>query len=398
MRVAALWLVAVALRWPGLRERPLWHDEGLTWAVASAPTWSEASARFLATEMHPPLYDLLATVALPLGPASAIRWPAFAASLATVAVLQRVASRAGGDAMGERAAWFCAVLPPLVAYGREGRPWALAVLAVALVLDARDRGSAARVLASLFALASGWGAGMVAAAVAVRDRAWSSIVALAVGGALAAPLVAHQMAGLRDFAARRPPSWPEDWLAMAGWWLTGWDAVPWALGAALWVGLATAPGPQVRALASATGLFVVLSVADLWPLGPHRGALLLMPFVALALAERLPGWNAVAMVVLLGGISVARFPGVPVTDISALCHDLAGVVVVDPSASPAWRANGCPSGVTFATRSVEPPMEEGVDWVVVAGRRAMFPWGPGKEAEGVRAVPASAGSGRESLE
>lgn len=127
-------LLAAALRLSGAASRPVWTDEGWT-AWAARDHRPSVILDKLADDRHPPLYTLaLSGWWSVAGPSHvALRFPAIAAGVLSVAVTYRI----GADWLGRRAARFAALLlaalPLAVYYTTEIRTYGWLLLSVALM-------------------------------------------------------------------------------------------------------------------------------------------------------------------------------------------------------------------------------------------------------------------------
>ncbi len=125
-------------------EKPLWADEIFTLSLAREPLSRIVEA--LRLDSGPPLHYLLAKLALlPAGAPGAgdvsVRLVSFLAALLHVPLLLLAARRAGAARSGWGAAALYSLFPIAVAYGAEGRGYAVASL---LVLAAFERSLAVR--------------------------------------------------------------------------------------------------------------------------------------------------------------------------------------------------------------------------------------------------------------
>lgn len=127
-------LLAAALRLSGAASRPVWTDEGWT-AWAARDHRPSVILDKLANDRHPPLYTLALSGWWSLaGPSHlALRFPAIAAGVLSVAVTYRI----GEDWLGRRAARYAALLlaalPLAVYYTAEIRTYGWLLLSVALM-------------------------------------------------------------------------------------------------------------------------------------------------------------------------------------------------------------------------------------------------------------------------
>ncbi len=130
--LAFVLLLAAAIRLLALGRESLWLDEVISvWQVQrSLPEMM----RFVAVDIHPPLYYLLlhgwlAVWSLPpAGGEALVRFPSALASLFSLPVIYLAGRRLGGSAVGLAAAALLAVFPLDVWYAREARMYSLAAL------------------------------------------------------------------------------------------------------------------------------------------------------------------------------------------------------------------------------------------------------------------------------
>jgi hypothetical protein len=125
---------AVVLRLAGLGDR-LSADEGYSWLVGSAGSWSAFLDRLAAYENAPPLFYALLTP-LPLGDEAWIRLPALAAGVAAVPLLYAVVKPLGGARAGLLAALAMAVAPYAVSFSNYARGFTLADAGLLIALAA----------------------------------------------------------------------------------------------------------------------------------------------------------------------------------------------------------------------------------------------------------------------
>ncbi len=135
LALAAIVLLASALRLVGLGAEPLWLDEAFSWRWAHLPLhelWG-AAAR---TETNPPLWFTLERWAmLVLGDdEAALRLPAAILGVAAVPLAFLVGRTLTGPGAGFAAAFLIATDPLLVAYSREARGYTLLVCGTLLTL------------------------------------------------------------------------------------------------------------------------------------------------------------------------------------------------------------------------------------------------------------------------
>jgi len=118
-------MLAFALDVYRLDGQSLWYDEGVSAFMVhrDVPAILDAAAR----DIHPPLYYLLLRLWAPFAGASefALRFPSTLASVASVALLARLAGRLWGGGPALFAALFLAIAPFGVAYAQEARMYAL---------------------------------------------------------------------------------------------------------------------------------------------------------------------------------------------------------------------------------------------------------------------------------
>jgi uncharacterized membrane protein len=221
--IGVLTLVALALRLHGLERESLWFDELYTWTQIDWPTFGEALARGIATDVaNPPLYPAILFLWAKLAGTSAwaLRLPSVLAGTACVPATYALGRRVFARAEARIAAALMACLWTPVAYGQEARTYAMALLAVTATatlglgaLQRAQRGQpvgAARCVALVVAALSAsylhyFGLMIVAmllgggAVALVRRRCASRAVVAVVGAWLVglAPLAAIMVATLR---------------------------------------------------------------------------------------------------------------------------------------------------------------------------------------------------------
>ncbi len=307
--LAAALAAGAALRILLVSARPLWADEVFTLEVARrGPAGILAALR---VDSGPPLHYLLAWLLLlpspgPSGWDVVVRVASLAASLAHVPLLLSVGRRLGAAGAGTRAAALWLLFPLSVSTASEGRAYALASL---LVLVAFERGLAFRdgpgagrglaVAASTgAALLSHYLAGPallgVACAVlpgARRDRRLPLAGAYAAGAlaflpwlpvALSQPRASMRWLLLRPEAERVGEALAN--LAFGA----SLPAIAGLAGGALLAAAALRGGrrvPSGTVLAVAAGSIALLEAGTGSAVVPERTALVLLPFVALLLAE-----------------------------------------------------------------------------------------------------------------
>jgi uncharacterized membrane protein len=123
--LAAIILVAIMLRFPGLDDQSLWRDEAATWLQVNGAL-AEVISR-TASDNYPPLYNLLAWISVQLfGHAEwVLRVPSALLGVLNIALLYGLASRIGGRGTGLLAAGLLAFSGYHVWYSQEARMYAL---------------------------------------------------------------------------------------------------------------------------------------------------------------------------------------------------------------------------------------------------------------------------------
>jgi mannosyltransferase len=400
--LAALMLLAAALRFATLRTQSIWFDEAATWELTRLP-FGELLHHVAKQESSPPLYYVLEwlwTRAFGAGAAGLRSLSALAGTL-TVGLAYALGARAAGEGapprdgaaggggaglaappcVGLAAAALVAVNPLLVWFSQEARAYALVVLlsagALLAFLRACDEPQRARwlgwwALLGALALATHYFAAFVLAPQAVwlvwrhprRRAALAAAGALLAAAAALAPLALEQRRNPYDIAgeslALRLVQVPKQFLL-------GYRApLPWAFGiagallalAGAWL-LARRVEPAVRRRA--------LGLAALGALG------IALPLVAALLgADYLNGRNALpALVPLAVALAVAcgasRPPAAGRALLAALCAlSLALVVAVatDPAYQrPDWAGlaralghAGEPRAIVISPGNGDPPL------------------------------------------
>ncbi len=158
--LAGILLLAAALRLIALGRESLWLDEVITLWQVQRPL--PEVLRFVAQDIHPPLYYLLlhTWVALrqlpPAGGEAWVRLPAALASLFSVLLIYLAGRRLATPGVGLLAATMLAVFPLDVWYAREARMYSLAAMwgLAAVWAGLRIADTASRRDYALFALAS----------------------------------------------------------------------------------------------------------------------------------------------------------------------------------------------------------------------------------------------------
>ncbi len=205
--LAALTLLAAALRFSTLGLQSFWYDEAFTPVHVLHPSlW--ATLRSVAhTENTPPLWYVLAWLCERVFGAGewSLRLPSALAGVATVPVAWAI----GRELSGRRAAIACAALlavgPLFVWYSQEARAYGLFVLSAALAFlcflrvlrEPSPRRMAAFALAGALALLSHYFAVFLLLAMCAwllwrHRRAWPAVAAIVLVGAALVPLVSAQ--------------------------------------------------------------------------------------------------------------------------------------------------------------------------------------------------------------
>ncbi len=269
--LAAIVVLAAALRFPTLDVQSFWVDEAATAQLLDG-SFGDMLDGVGDDESAPPLYYVLAWLwAQPFGVGeTGLRSLSALFGVAAVPAVYAVGARLAGVRAGLVAALLAAVNPLLVWFGQEARAYALLVLLTALSLLALLRAleqpsgrrlalwavvAAAALATHYFALfvLAGEAAWLLFALGPRRRRAALGTLAAPVAAGLALlPMALDQRAGDRaafireDSLSRRVAQVPKQWLA-------GYDA------------------PSETALALIAGLLALIGVAGLWRL---RGSLL----------------------------------------------------------------------------------------------------------------------------
>jgi mannosyltransferase len=132
---AAIFVVALGLRATDLGRLSLWYDEVVTMRLARQPGPTALLDRLVATDAtRAPLHPLLLQGWLSLFGPSDLAGRAFSlvCGLVTVGVIGRLGMVLYDRPTGLAAAWLAAICPPLVAYSREARMYALLTLLTCL--------------------------------------------------------------------------------------------------------------------------------------------------------------------------------------------------------------------------------------------------------------------------
>jgi len=338
--------VGVIARVYSLVVRPLWADEIFTLQVARRSVSEILTA--LRVDSGPPFHYVLAHVILaPFGPAPnasdvLVRLISLAASLLHLPLLVAVAGRLGREEAGLPAAALYSVFPLAVAYGTEGRAYALASF---LVLLAFERALALRerprllialglTLAAAGAVLTHYLAVFPVAALAILalDARPAARHALVLSGLAAAALVAPWVpvalaqprasmawstgagfaSALRDFPANLAFGAPATGPATAALGVAG----ALVLAALLARAFRGAFSPVARVFALSLGLLALASLGAGALVLPERTALVFLPFAVLLLAAAPPivpaavGTLATALLALWLSRAAEPSPGV----------------------------------------------------------------------------------------
>jgi len=266
--LAALMLLAAALRLSTLDLQSLWYDEAFTPVHVLHPSLWATLRSVVHTENTPPLWYIVEwadTRALGTG-AIALRLPSALAGIATVAVAWAI----GRELAGRRAAILCAAIvavnPLFVWYSQEARAYGLFVLSAAVAMlcflraerEPTPRRMAAFALSTAVALLTHYFALFLAIPMVlwlVRERsrrraALPAIAALVIVGLSLLPLISAQGGHGTQWIGR----WPlvERLEAIPQYFLTGYSGAPLGHGVELLVAL-----PILAALA--LGLWQMLA-------------------------------------------------------------------------------------------------------------------------------------------
>jgi 4-amino-4-deoxy-L-arabinose transferase-like glycosyltransferase len=119
--LAAIVLVAAAIRLPALVHDGLWRDEANVYIDVIAPTFSEFIHRVTEIEWHPPLYFLITYAWVRLTGTSELSFVIlpFLLGIATVLVVYALGKKVAGVATGLLAAAMYAIAPIEIAYSSE---------------------------------------------------------------------------------------------------------------------------------------------------------------------------------------------------------------------------------------------------------------------------------------
>jgi hypothetical protein len=344
-------VTAFALRAEGASRYWINADEGIYYAVASAPTWSERFAA-IAGNAHPPLHYLLLVLIRALtDDAQWLRAPSVLFGALAVPAAYLLVRDLAGRGAGSLAAWFVALSPGAVMLSRTARPYALQLfllLAAALCLLRAARAGGTRWLAGYAAMAALAVLHHYSSFIALGALGACAIAAFAIGEmqrgrfarlvlATLPALAAAAIVGALHLAPALRSGFPEG--AVAGW-LAPYYAPSIQSLPALWLGaIEYLSGPALAAplfavwlaslgfvlatrrwlVAGATLALVAaasaLSLLRLYPLGCTRHdlylALAVLPSVAVALAAALgrgPLLRRALVLALLCALVLARDP------------------------------------------------------------------------------------------
>lgn len=193
--------VAFALRAEGARRFWINADEGIYYAVASAPSWAERWSA-IAGNAHPPLhYLLLVLIRTFTDDAQWLRAPSVLFGTLAVPVLYGLVRELAGRGAGGIAAWLLALSPGAVMLSRTARPYALQLFLLAAALACLLRAARSQ--------DPRWLAGYAAAALLAVLHHYSSLIALGVTGlcvGVAALRGALPLAGLARIALASLPA------------------------------------------------------------------------------------------------------------------------------------------------------------------------------------------------
>jgi 4-amino-4-deoxy-L-arabinose transferase-like glycosyltransferase len=261
--LAALTLLAAALRLSTLGLQSFWYDEAFTPIHVLHPSLAATMRGVLHTENTPPLWYLLAWAdSRVLGTGEvALRLPSALAGIATVPVAWMIGSELAGRRAAILTAALVAVNPLFVWYSQEARAYALfalmAALAMLCFLRAEHRPTranmAAFALSGALALLTHYFAVFLllpmalwllfapsANRAAVRRAAWPAVAALALVGLALLPLISAQGGHGTQWIGRWPLS--ERLQAIVQYYLTGYSGAPLGHGVELLVALTILAG------------------------------------------------------------------------------------------------------------------------------------------------------------
>ena len=251
--LAALTLLAAALRLATLGEQSFWYDEAFTPVHVLHDSLGATWRSIVHTENTPPLWYLLAWLdARVFGDgALALRFPSALAGVATVPVAWGIGARIGGRRAAAIAAALVAVDPLFVWYSQEARAYGLFVLFAALsmlcfvrALEEPTRARlAAFALAGALALLTHYFAVFLLVPMALwllaeqrtRRVALPALVAIAVVGLALLPLISAQGGHGTQWIGRWALS--SRLQAIPQYYLTGYSGAPLGHGVELLVGL-----------------------------------------------------------------------------------------------------------------------------------------------------------------
>lgn len=251
--LAALTLLAAALRLSTLHLQSLWYDEAFTPVHVLHASLIATLRSVVHTENSPPLWYVVewaGTRVLGTGEV-ALRLPSALAGVATVPVAWAIARQLAGRRAGLLCAALVAANPLFVWYSQEARVYALFVLAAAVATlcfvradaDPTPRRVAAFALSGAVALATHYFAVFLLAPMALwlareplrRRRALPALAALALVGAALLPLILAQGGHGTQWIGRWPLS--QRLQAIPQYYLVGYSGAPLGHGVELLVAL-----------------------------------------------------------------------------------------------------------------------------------------------------------------
>jgi 4-amino-4-deoxy-L-arabinose transferase-like glycosyltransferase len=261
--LAALILLAAALRLATLTEQSFWYDESFTPVHVLHPSLSSTLSAVVHHENTPPLWYLLAWVDVRLfgDGALALRLPSALAGIATVPLVWAVGKQLSGGRAALIAAAIVAVNPLFVWYSQEARAYglfvffaALAMLCFVRLLDAPSgRRAAWFALSGALALLTHYFAVFLLIPMvllllrerAARRAALPAAAALAVVGLALLPLISAQGGHGTQWIGRWALS--SRLLAIPQYFLTGYSGAPLGHGVELLVALPVLAGAALGA-------------------------------------------------------------------------------------------------------------------------------------------------------
>jgi mannosyltransferase len=357
--LAALIVLAAALRLPTLGAQSLWYDEAFTAVHVFHPSLSATLSAMVHTENSPPLWYLLEWVDVRvLGDgAFALRLPSALAGIATVPVAWAIGRELSGRRAALIAAALVAVNPLFVWYSQEARVYSLFVLAssVAILCFLRALAEPSRRRMAQFALACALAllthyffAFLLAPMVlwllrtrTLRRAAAGAVAAIAVVGLALLPLVIAQGGHGTQWIGRWALSSRLE--AVPQYYLTGYSGAPLGHGVELLVALPILAGAALGANALRARENARARRGALIALALLGGGVLLPLALALAGADYLAPRNLVAAMIPLSALLAVLFAAAtttraavrgrggrepPPSDSALIAIALAGVTVV----------------------------------------------------------------------